>query len=89
MTTPVGDGVLSAVTTWRGVPIAVGWTLSTPQLGVIWANRGGQSWEPFAVLPLEGMRLTDVLAVNDRLIIVGVGADSSTCPVILNGTALN
>jgi hypothetical protein len=85
MTTPVGEGILAAVTTWRGVPIAVGWTFSEPQRGVVWASRDGVSWETIARVPLEAVRLTDLTVRDDRLVIVGTETGSSADPVVLIG----
>ena len=85
MRTPVGEGILAAVTTWRGVPIAVGWTFSEPQRGIVWASRDGVSWESIAGMQLEASRLTDLIVSDDRLIIVGTETGSRTEPVVLVG----
>jgi hypothetical protein len=87
MGTPVGEGILAAVTTWRGVPIAVGWTFSQPQQGIVWASRDGVSWETIAGVPLEAARLIDLTVRDDRLVIVGTEPGSSTQPVVLIGKA--
>jgi hypothetical protein len=85
MTTPAAIGLLNAVTTWRGVPIAVGWTLSNPQQGVVLASRDGLAWEALAGVPLDASRLYDITVTNDRLVIVGIEAGPTTDPVVLIG----
>jgi hypothetical protein len=85
MTTQGVDGALDAVTEWHGVPIAVGWTYSQPQKGIVWASRDGVTWEALAGVPLEASRLTDVSVMNDRLVIVGIEGGPTTDPVVLIG----
>jgi hypothetical protein len=87
MSTPAGEGPLNAVTTWRGVPIAVGWTFAGRQGGVVVANRDGQTWADLAGVPFDGSRLYGVAVVNDRLVIVGGEAGMSSNPVVLIGEA--
>jgi hypothetical protein len=86
MATPELDGVPSSATSWRGVPVAVGYTgAEGQQEGVIWAAVDRASWRPIVEAPVEASRLYSVVVIGDQVVIVGSGIGNADEPVILIG----